>query len=124
MERRRTGADWLALALLLVGGIIIPLVGWIIGVILLWRSPIWTTKEKIAATTIWPGGYLAVSYVAIMMLQDAASPTSVSPTVTSLVVIAMGAVALAPVSVVMALAVRMLRRTQPPRRDEPAAGRT
>jgi len=47
-----------ALILLLVGGIILPVVGWFIGVILLWSSRVWTTGEKLAGTLLFPGGLL------------------------------------------------------------------
>jgi hypothetical protein len=45
-----------ALILLPIGGIILPGLGWIVGVILLWSSRIWTTGEKVAATLLVPGG--------------------------------------------------------------------
>jgi uncharacterized membrane protein len=47
-----------ALILLLVGGIILPVIGWFIGVILLWSSRVWTTGEKLAGTLLFPGGLL------------------------------------------------------------------
>jgi HAAS len=47
-----------ALILLLVGGIILPVVGWFIGVILLWSSRVWTTGEKLAGTLLLPRGLL------------------------------------------------------------------
>lgn len=46
----------IALVLLLVGGLILPVVGWIIGVVLLWTSTVWTTGEKILGTIFVPGG--------------------------------------------------------------------
>jgi uncharacterized membrane protein len=47
-----------ALILLPIGGIIFPVVGWFIGVILLWSSRVWTTGEKLAGTLLFPGGLL------------------------------------------------------------------
>ena len=44
--------------LLPIGGLIIPVVGWFIGVILLWSSRVWTTGEKLAGTLLFPGGLL------------------------------------------------------------------
>ncbi len=37
----------------------VPLLGWLVGVILLWISPRWTSKDKLLGTLIWPGGLLA-----------------------------------------------------------------
>ena len=44
--------------LLAIGGIILPVVGWFIGVALLWTSSRWTTRDKLIGTFVWPGGYL------------------------------------------------------------------
>jgi hypothetical protein len=45
-----------ALVLLLVGGLIIPVVGWFIGVVLLWVSNAWNMRDKIIGTLFVPGG--------------------------------------------------------------------
>ncbi|HEX6855651.1 MAG TPA: hypothetical protein VF204_10170, partial [Streptosporangiaceae bacterium] len=58
----RAGAGALELAavlFLLLGGIVIPVLGWFIGVVLLWLSPRWTAKDKLLGTLVWPGGLLA-----------------------------------------------------------------
>jgi hypothetical protein len=51
-----SGWDVVALIMLLVGGVILPVIGWIIGVVLLWVSETWTTREKLVGTLIVPGG--------------------------------------------------------------------
>jgi hypothetical protein len=48
-----------AVILLLLGGIVVPVVGWLVGVVLLWASPRWRTREKVLGTLVWPGGLLA-----------------------------------------------------------------
>ena len=48
----------LAVILLPIGGVILPVLGWFIGVVLLWTSDRWTTRDKIIGTFVWPGGYL------------------------------------------------------------------
>src|SRR4051795_3088870 len=53
---KRSWVETLALVLLPVGGVIIPVVGWVAGVILLWVSDVWTTRDKILGTTVVPGG--------------------------------------------------------------------
>lgn len=56
-EQRRGGAlEGVAIAALLVGGLIIPLAGWFIGVIALWISRVWTTRDKLIGTFLVPGG--------------------------------------------------------------------
>lgn len=59
-----------AIVLLLIGGFIIPLpmqpfilpgIGWLVGVVLLWISPVWERREKVIGTLIVPGG-LALPY--------------------------------------------------------------
>jgi hypothetical protein len=44
-----------ALVLLLVGGFLFG-VGWLVGLVLLWSSPVWSTSEKLLGTFIVPGG--------------------------------------------------------------------
>ena len=45
-----------ALILLLVGGIIVPLLGWVAGVVLLWMSGVWTVRDKLIGTFLIPEG--------------------------------------------------------------------
>jgi hypothetical protein len=52
------GLEIAAVILLPIGGLIIPVLGWFIGVILLWSSRVWTTEEKLAGTLLFPGGLL------------------------------------------------------------------
>jgi hypothetical protein len=47
------------IGLLLLGGIVLPLIGWIIGVTLLWRSTAWRVTDKLIGTFILPGGLMA-----------------------------------------------------------------
>jgi hypothetical protein len=45
-----------ALILLLIGAIVLPLFGWLIGVVLLWVSNAWNLRDKVIGTLFWPGG--------------------------------------------------------------------
>jgi uncharacterized membrane protein len=45
-----------ALIMLLVGALVLPVIGWVIGVILLWLSNAWNTRDKIIGTMFVPGG--------------------------------------------------------------------
>ena len=44
------------LILLPIGGIIVPLLGWFIGVALLWTSEHWSVRSKLIGTLVVPGG--------------------------------------------------------------------
>jgi uncharacterized membrane protein len=55
---QRRGTDIAAIPLLLLGGFTV--VGWFIGLVLLWISDVWTVRDKVIGTLIIPGG-LAVS---------------------------------------------------------------
>jgi uncharacterized membrane protein len=59
-----------AIVLLLVGGFLWG-IGWLVGVVLLWSSAVWTTREKVIGMLVFPGGlalplflfvFYAVSY--------------------------------------------------------------
>ncbi|HEU5064336.1 MAG TPA: DUF1700 domain-containing protein [Gaiellaceae bacterium] len=45
-----------ALVLLLIGGVVLPFVGWFVGVILLWLSNAWNVRDKVIGTVFVPGG--------------------------------------------------------------------
>ena len=53
---RRNWVEVGALVLLPLGGVIFPIVGWLVGVVLLWVSDAWTTRDKLLGTFIVPGG--------------------------------------------------------------------
>ena len=56
--RRARGRDVAALILLPIGGVVVPVLGWIVGVVLLWVSDAWNTRDKVLGTLILPGGLL------------------------------------------------------------------
>ncbi len=48
-------ADYLAVLLLVIGGIaFLPV--WVGGAVLLWASPRWRLRERVIGTLLWPGG--------------------------------------------------------------------
>ncbi len=72
-ESRRVAAfELVAVVLLLIGGIVLPVLGWIVGAVLLWASARWTTRDKVIGTLVVPGG-LAVAAWSLLF----ASSTSV-----------------------------------------------
>jgi hypothetical protein len=64
-DRPRAGRAGLyeitTIVLLLVGGFLF-VVGWVVGVVLLWASDAWTTRDKLVGTLLVPGG-LALPFV-------------------------------------------------------------
>jgi uncharacterized membrane protein len=50
--------EWVAVVLLPVGGVVIPVLGWVVGAALLWASRIWTLRDKLVGTLLVPGGLL------------------------------------------------------------------
>lgn len=58
----------LAPPLLLLGGVFVPLLGWCVGVALLWTSPIWTRRDKWIGTLLVPGGLSLAVYTMFLMI--------------------------------------------------------
>ncbi|MBO0824024.1 MAG: hypothetical protein J2P27_09210 [Actinobacteria bacterium] len=58
---RPSGLEIAAVLLLLLGGVVV--VGWVVGVILLWISPRWRWPYKLLGTLVWPGGLATVFLV-------------------------------------------------------------
>ena len=69
------GRDIAAIILLLIGGLVLPFVGWFIGVVLLWSSTAWRTKDKLIGTLLVPGG-LFTPFVLLFVSVFAVSGTS------------------------------------------------
>jgi uncharacterized membrane protein len=67
-----------ALVLLLIGGLIVPFFGWLIGVLLLWLSNAWNVRDKIIGTVFVPGGlgFTLFLYVASTSLTGGSGPSS------------------------------------------------
>ena len=64
-RRRSSALDVAALILLLVGGVVFPVLGWFVGVLLLWVSDSWTTSEKLIGTFVVPGGLALPVYLSL-----------------------------------------------------------
>jgi hypothetical protein len=65
-ERRGT-REWAAVFLLLFGFFAAG-VGWVVGLILLWRSRAWTTRDKLIGTLVLPGGLFMTGLLLVLAL--------------------------------------------------------
>jgi hypothetical protein len=63
--RPGTGLEITAVLMLTVGSFI-PLIGWAVGVILLWSSRRWRTGEKLLGTLVVPGGPAVVLWLGVL----------------------------------------------------------
>ena len=61
--------DYLALVMLPFGGLLIPFIGWLAGVALLWSSRVWSDRDKLLGTLIVPGGLLLPSYLMLAAIE-------------------------------------------------------
>lgn len=48
--------DAVTVFLLLAGGVIVPVAGWVAGAVMLLASRRWTLRDKLAGLLVWPGG--------------------------------------------------------------------
>lgn len=71
---RRGVQEWAAVILLLFGGFIFG-VGWLAGLILLWSSRAWTTRDKWVGTLVIPGGLATSVFVGLIGLIALGEPT-------------------------------------------------
>jgi hypothetical protein len=70
---RRSWREWAAVILLPLGGFAFG-IGWLVGLILLWSSRLWTTRDKLIGTLIVPGG-LATALLMLILPVGASTET-------------------------------------------------
>jgi hypothetical protein len=59
------GPELATVLVLLAGGVVVPVIGWIVGVALLWASPRWRLGDKLLGTFIWPGGLAGLAWLGL-----------------------------------------------------------
>jgi hypothetical protein len=59
--------EWAAMTLLLIGGFIFG-IGWIVGLVLLWGSRAWNTRDKWIGTLFIPGGLATSALISLALL--------------------------------------------------------
>jgi hypothetical protein len=77
-ETARSFRDVATILLLLIGGVVVPVIGWLVGVALLWSSGSWTTGRKLLATLVWPGGLGLAFYLLAFPTSSSSSSGSVT----------------------------------------------
>jgi hypothetical protein len=68
-----------ALVLLPIGGVILPVLGWFIGIVLLWISDAWSTRDKLVGTLLFPGGLLLPVALGVLASESSGCGTVVTP---------------------------------------------
>ncbi len=126
VQRRPPGwREIAALVLLPIGGVILPVAGWFVGLILLWASDAWTTRQKLLGTLVIPGGLLVPFWMFFFALSSSETcsgmvgPTGrtisetctggASPPERALWIVLFAVLAIAPIAVAILLARRMRR---------------
>lgn len=100
--------DVVSVLILLFGGFLIPVVGWIAGVIMIWNGPRWTIADRWIGTLAWPA---AIAPLAALFLAIHAQLLSQTASVVALVGVALFSLALLVVPVVHLLRVAARRRS-------------
>ncbi len=65
--------DYAALVLLPLGGLLIPVLGWLAGVAFLWSSKVWSDRDKLLGTLIVPGGLALPAVLTLELIQPSNS---------------------------------------------------
>jgi hypothetical protein len=52
--------------------VVLPVIGWVVGVVLLWVSEAWSTRDKLIGTLVVPGGLLVPVALALLTGESAA----------------------------------------------------
>jgi uncharacterized membrane protein len=59
------GYALLTVLILALGGLVLPFLGWVVGVALLWISRAWPVRAKVIGTMLLPGGVLFIAIVGL-----------------------------------------------------------
>ncbi|HET6817338.1 MAG TPA: hypothetical protein VFH66_08970 [Mycobacteriales bacterium] len=77
--RTGRGLEIAAVLLISAGSIFVPLLGWLVGVVLLWVSRRFTRADKLIGTLLPPFGFFAPFVLAFMPLSSGSSTACVTP---------------------------------------------
>ena len=71
--------DRVTIALLALGGAFPPVLGWLAGVVLLWRGPRWTLRDRLLGTLVWPLGPAGLVTVNVILTRSSGGVCVVPP---------------------------------------------
>lgn len=74
----RATHELVTVLLLTLGSLLFPVLGWLVGAVMLWTSKRWRLGEKLLGTLVWPGGFLPVVYLAMMPARTCVTNGSIS----------------------------------------------
>ncbi|HEX4756130.1 MAG TPA: hypothetical protein VH661_10350 [Candidatus Dormibacteraeota bacterium] len=98
-----------ALLLLTVGGFVLPVIGWVAGIVMLWTSEGWRRRDKIIGTVLTPsGGLLIILGAAIGGRVQGGDPSIRSILFSNLIVL----VLVMPVATAIYLLIQLNRRSR------------
>lgn len=118
---RRRQASWfppVTILLIIGGGFVLPVVGWVIGVTMLWASDSWSVRDKWLGTLTGPLALLASGVLwlgALLWLRTAGGP------VDPFLLVALSGLVLPTIANVL-VGIRLLRRAQPGTGQPPSGG--
>ncbi len=71
-----TKREFAALVLMTLGSFVVPAIGWLVGVALMWTSPWLRMREKVMATVFVPGGVGGLFILAFLPVSYCSTTTS------------------------------------------------
>jgi hypothetical protein len=87
--------------------LVVPVVGWLVGVVIAWRSTIWTRRDKVIATALGPGGAPTLISVILLDVADAKGKLSSAGTSEAVAIALAAAIVAASFACVVYLGVRL-----------------
>jgi hypothetical protein len=80
-QSRWASRDVATVILLLIGGLVLPVIGWLIGAVMLWTSTTWRIKDKVIATLLVPGGLALIPLLGAFAVAGTAAISARATTV-------------------------------------------
>jgi hypothetical protein len=87
--------------------LIVPVVGWLVGIVVAWRSTIWSTRDKVVATVLGPGGVPSLLSVLVLDVTHAKGKMSTAGTSEAIGIAIAAAILVASFASVVYLGVRL-----------------
>jgi uncharacterized membrane protein len=92
--------------------LIVPVVGWVIGIVIAWRSAIWDRRAKLAATVLGPGGLPTFVSAVLLSVTHARGKTSTAGSGEAVAIAVAACIVVASFASIVYLGVRLRRAPQ------------